>query len=244
MGRGVRGGMILAFGVGWGTFIAALASPLHALAERSFFGHMLVHELLMVVAAPLLVLARPLGPFAWAMPPNSRTALLRSGLMRGLLRLQRRLTAPITATVLQAAVLSLWHLPALFNLALANRLVHSVQHLTLLLASLLFWWGMLERRGSHGGGLAALCLFLTMLHGTMLGALLTLAPSLWYAADPALPPPFGLDPLADQQLGGLIMWVPGGLVYAAAALALVARWLQASASRPSWMPLTAPRDEG
>lgn len=229
VGRGARYGRVACFALGWATLVVAFASPLHALAERAFFAHMTVHLLLMAVAAPLLVLARPLAPFAWALPG-------RALFLRPVLSALRALTDPFVATGLQAAVLSAWHLPALFDLALRGRGVHTLQHLTLTAAALLFWWAMLERcRGGQREGVAALCLFLAMLHGTLLGALLTVAPRLWYAGPAAGVPVLGLGPLEDQQLGGLVMWVPGGLVYAAAALALFARWLRRAATAPAWM---------
>ena len=103
---------MLCFALGWATLVVALASPLHALADRAFFAHMLVHLLLMTVAAPLLVLARPLAPLAWALPGPAR-----AGLLRPVLALARSLGDPFVATGVQVAVLSAWHLPALFELA-------------------------------------------------------------------------------------------------------------------------------
>ncbi|MEK0085195.1 cytochrome c oxidase assembly protein [Benzoatithermus flavus] len=234
IGRGARYGRVLCFALGWATCVIALASPLHALADRAFFAHMLVHLLLMTVTAPLLVLARPLAPLAWAFPGGARSWLLRP-----VLAAIRPLADPLVATGLQIAVLSVWHLPALFDLAVADRRVHTLQHLMLTASALLFWWSMLERcRGGQREGVAAFCLFLTMLHGTLLGALLTVAPHPWYGGVGMAAPVAGLAPLEDQQLGGLIMWVPGGLVYAAAALVLFAQWLHRAATAPVWMVMS------
>ena len=232
-GRGVGFGAAAAFLAGWLTLLLAFASPFHALAGRSFAAHMGLHLLLMAVAAPLLILARPLAPLAWALPMAARLALLRPA-ARG----WRRLADPVLATALQMAVLTAWHLPRAFDRAVGDPFVHAAQHLTLALTALLFWWVVLERgRAGRSHGLIALCLFATMLHGTALGALLTLAPRPLYAGGVRATP---LDSLADQQLGGLLMWVPGGLIYAVAALVLLTRCVRGSGPSVDWLKL-APR---
>jgi putative membrane protein len=234
-GRGARYATVAAFTASWAALVLALASPLHALADRSFFGHMIVHLLLMTVAAPLLVLARPLAAFAWAAPRGPRAGLARRGPARASLGLLRWLTGPIVATTVQLVVLSAWHLPELFDFAVGDRRVHTLQHVMLAASAMLFWWAVLERsRGGRREGLAVVCLLVTMLHGIGLGALLTLAAQPWYVTGSPLPPPFGLDALEDQQLGGLVMWVPGGLAYAAAALVLLARLVRGAGSSAPW----------
>ena len=217
------------FVAGWTTLAIALVSPLHASGERSFAAHMLEHELLMLVAAPLLVLARPLGFFAWAVPMPVR---------RGIGRLQRRRTfaylwslsvQPVAATVLQAAALWIWHAPAPFGLALAHPGWHVAQHITFLVTALCFWTAVLDRHVLDARPmLAAGCLFATTIVGGALGALMAFSWSPWYAvyADLGMTP-YGLSPLEDQQLAGLLMWIPGGLIHVGAALAVVARVLRA-----------------
>jgi cytochrome c oxidase assembly factor CtaG len=142
-----------------------------------------------------------------------------------------RLTEPVTATLLQAAALWLWHAPALFDLALASDSWHAIQHLSFLMSALVFWTAMLGRRGRSGAtaqrGVAALCLFATSVVSGALGALMAFSDSPWYAGYSALGmAPFGLTPAEDQQIAGLIMWVPGGLVHAVAALLLVRTMLR------------------
>jgi cytochrome c oxidase assembly factor CtaG len=156
IGRGTRAGRVACFALGWAALALALASPLHALAERSFAAHMTIHLLLMGVAAPLLVLARPVAPFAWALPGPGR-------LLRPVMATLRPLGDPFVATGLQIAVLSTWHVPALFDRAVADRGMHVLQHLTFTSAALVFWWSMLERcRRGRREGVAVACLFLTM----------------------------------------------------------------------------------
>jgi cytochrome c oxidase assembly factor CtaG len=120
----------------------------------------------------------------------------------------------------------LWHLPSLFDLAVENRTIHILQHASFILASLLFWWAMLRvPRSSYG--VAAACLFVTSLIGGALGALMAVSESPWYAPYAAMQlSGIGLTPAADQQLAGLIMWIPGGLVHAGAALLFFYKWLK------------------
>ena len=212
------------FLAGWGVLATALVTPLHEAGERSFAAHMAEHELLMLVAAPLLVLSRPLGVALWAWPPRVRSGFVGFG--RGIGGAWRLLTAPVVATALQAIALWLWHAPRLFDLALAHDGWHVVQHLSFLASALLFWWAMLCGRGTARLGVAIGCLFFTAIISGALGALMAFSASPWYAGYAASGlDAFGLTPAEDQQLAGLLMWVPGGLVHAGAGLALLARRL-------------------
>lgn len=215
------------FAAGWLALASAVASPLHELGERSFAAHMVEHELLMLIAAPLLVLARPLSVMLWAFPARLRKSLGALSLASLVRRPWRVLTEPWTATVLQIAALWIWHAPALFDRALDHPAWHLAQHLSFLVTTLLFWSAMFEaKRGDKSLGAPILCLFTTSLVGGALGALMALSQSPWFARYAELGmAPFGLTPVEDQQLAGLLMWIPGGLVHAGAALALVGRAL-------------------
>jgi cytochrome c oxidase assembly factor CtaG len=220
-GRGQLRRRSALFTAGWLTLVAAAASPLHQGGERSFTLHMVEHELLMLVAAPLLVLARPLGAMLWAFPVEARGVLAKLARQPAVRAGWRRLTAPVPATLLQAAALWLWHVPALFDLALAHEGWHVAQHLSFFVSALVFWQAMLAA-GRRSAGVAAVCLFVTSLAGGALGALMAFSQSPWYARYALLGmAPFGLTPTEDQQLAGLLMWIPGGLVHAGAALALI-----------------------
>jgi putative membrane protein len=106
-------------------------------------------------------------------------------------------------------------------------LAHSAQHLSFLLSALLFWWSLFYARGGrHGAGV--LYIFTTAVHTGILGALLTLAPTVWYPAYAGKVQAWGLTPLEDQQIGGLIMWIPAGVVYTVAGLFLFAATLRES----------------
>jgi cytochrome c oxidase assembly factor CtaG len=221
------------FILGWLVLAGATMSPLHEGGERSFTLHMIEHELIMLVAAPLIVLSRPLGTMIWSIPGGARSGL-STWARRGMLYwLWRHATTPVTATVVQILVIWLWHAPALFELALRHDGWHIVQHICFLLSALLFWWAMLFGRvGRAGYGVAAMCLFITSLAGGALGALMTFAVSPWYADYAAMGMGLlGLTPEEDQQLAGLLMWIPGGMIHAGAALVMLIRWLDRGSGR-------------
>jgi len=224
-GRGVARTSALAFMVGWAGLVLALVSPLDGWGGSLFSAHMLQHELLMVVVAPLLVMGRPLGVWAWGLPPAARrgaAAALHHPLWR---RPWRVLSSVLAAWLLHAAVLWAWHWPFFFEAALHSNTVHSWQHISFLFSALLFWWTALGRPARGIEGPALLSLFTTMLHTSALGALLTLSPLVWYPHYLQAAAAVGWDALEDQQLGGLVMWVPAGLSYLIAGLAMAQRWI-------------------
>jgi putative membrane protein len=210
-----------AFLGGWALLGVALVSPLDGLGAALFSAHMVQHELLMIAAAPLLVLGRPLGVWMWALPPRWRMAIGSAVRWPPLKTAWRGITAPAGAWLLHAAALWLWHMPVLFQSALLHPWVHTLQHTSFLASALLFWWTIFR----HPGGAAMLSLFTTMVHTGALGALLTLAPGLWYPLYVEPSAALGFDALQDQQMGGLVMWVPGGIAYLVSALVMAARWL-------------------
>ncbi|HEY2805087.1 MAG TPA: cytochrome c oxidase assembly protein [Gemmatimonadales bacterium] len=213
---------------GLAVLLVALAPPLHELSERSFAAHMLQHELLMLVAAPLLVLAHPLWQVARLLPPSVVRALPRPAPS---LRLAwRRASSPFGGFMIHAVTLWGWHHPALFEAALHNDAVHILQHASFLGGALVFWHSLLRRRAHRDAGLGVLSLFATTLHTGALGALLTMAPRLWYPSY-ALMGGGAAHALEDQQLGGLIMWIPASLVYVGFSLTMFARWLDESGRR-------------
>jgi cytochrome c oxidase assembly factor CtaG len=205
----------LAFLAGLLTLIAALVSPLDVLADRYLFSaHMAQHLLLLLVAPPLLLLGLP--------PPLAR-ALIRPPLLAAI---ERRLGQPAVALVLFTGAMLVWHVPRFYEAALANERLHAAEHLTLLGTAVLFWWPVVQPGAAsaalgHVG--AILYLFVASAPGTLLGAVLTFASTPLYPTYTAADDPLGLHPLTrgawgllpgvDQQLGGLLMWVPGGLVY-------------------------------
>jgi putative membrane protein len=226
--RGITSRQRLCFWSGWLMLVLALVSPLHPLGEVLFSAHMTQHEILMLAAAPLLVLSRPLVAFLWGLPMDTRRIIGRWSKGRTVQSIWRRLTDPLTAWIIHAVALWTWHAPALFQATLSSDLVHTAQHISFLGSALLFWWALFYARGRRSYGWGVLYIFTTAIHTSILGALLTFAQVVWYPAYRATAPAWGLSPLEDQQIGGLIMWVPAGLVYIAAGLTLFALWLRES----------------
>lgn len=225
--RFTRIGEPIFFAGGWLALVIALVSPMHAWGRVLFSAHMTQHEVLMLVAAPLLVLGQPLVVFLWAFPVNWSRRIGNIGKLRWFNRTWRFLTFPLVAWLLHAIALWVWHVPVLFDAVLQNEWIHTLQHLSFLGSALLFWWALIHGpQGAMGYGAALLYLFTTSIHSGALGALLTVAGSVWYPSYIGLTNSWGLTPLEDQQLGGLIMWIPAGLVYLIAGLALFVGWLR------------------
>lgn len=224
-GHGVRTWEAWCFAAGMLVLVGALVSPLHALGGALFSAHMTQHVLLMGVAAPLLVMGAPLIAFTWALPRHGRRTVSRVLNSQPLHATWYSLTRPFVASLLHGAAIWVWHAPALYAASVTSETVHAAQHASFMLSALLFWWAMRER-ARHG--VAVLYVFATAVHSTLLGALLAFAHDVFYTPYIATAPAWGLTPLEDQQIGGLIMWVPGGLIYLAAAMVLFASWLRHS----------------
>lgn len=216
------------FWCGWFSLVIALISPLHRAGEVLFSAHMVQHEILMLVSAPLLVLSRPLVTFLWGMPFAWRRTLGQWAKAEPARRSWNFLTDPLTAWGIHAAAIWSWHAPFLFDLTLKSELAHTAQHLSFFLSALLFWWALFYAHGRKAYGAGVLYVFTTAVHTGILGALLTFAPRVWYSSYLTTTEAWGLTPLQDQQIGGLVMWVPASLVYLAAGLWLFAEWLKES----------------
>jgi putative membrane protein len=223
------------------SLLAALVSPLDRLSDSLFSAHMTQHELLMVVAAPLLVLGRPLTAYLWLLPRSARSKV-GQWLKRPLVREGWQfLTAPLLVLVLHALVRWLWHVPVLFEAAMRDERLHAFQHFSFFLSAALFWWALVHGRyGKAGYGLAVLFVFATAVHTSILGALISVAPRIAYGIYESRARAAGWEPLADQQLAGLIMWIPSGMMFLITALALCAAWLGDAERRASRRILAQP----
>jgi cytochrome c oxidase assembly factor CtaG len=229
-GRGVSFLQVGAFWSGWLVVALALTSPLHWLGERLFTAHMIEHELLMVVGAPLMAYARINGPVMWSLPASLRSSAGRFLNWPMVAKPWAAVSHPVSATALHGLALWAWHAPPLYAWALENTAIHRLQHISLFATALLFWWVLFHGRGVGRSlrlrdGIAIACLFVTVLHSGVLGALLTLSTRTWIPGQGALAREFDLSPLEDQQLAGILMWVPMGMLYTGAALFFAYRWL-------------------
>lgn len=196
----------------------ALVSPLDALGDRYLFSaHMEQHMLLAVVCPPLWLLGTP----GWLLAP-----LLRR---RPVLLAARALTNPFVAFFLLNGVLYVWHVPPFYDATLANEQLHIFEHLTFLATGVLFWWPLLSPTPDLlprlSRPLGVIYLFLACQPMVLLGALLTFAAQPFYRPYVAAPRVWGMSPLADQQLGGLIMWLPTNIPYLIGLSVLFFRWV-------------------
>jgi cytochrome c oxidase assembly factor CtaG len=239
-GRGVQRWQTVAFAGGLLSLAVALISPVSWLSQILFSVHMTQHEILMLVSAPLLVFGHPVLAILWAMPKPAREAWGRWTDRRAVAAAWKVMTRPLTAFVLNGAALWVWHIPRLYEAALRNEAIHALEHLSFVLTAALFWWGMAHGRyGKMGYGAAVVYVFLTAVHSSVLGALVTVAPAVWYPAYTVAAAAWQMNPLEDQQLAGLLMWVPSGVVFIVFGLALFAAWLGESDKRVKLGTVTA-----
>ncbi|MFQ5880293.1 MAG: cytochrome c oxidase assembly protein [Dehalococcoidia bacterium] len=212
------------------TICLALLSPIDTFGSFLFIMHMVQHELLVMVAPLLLLLADPLPVILWGLPRSLRTGigrlLTRDAPFRRILRAGTWM--PIS-WLLYVTTLWAWHYPAMYEASLRNELVHDAQHLSFFLTALVFWWPIANpaprlRRHLHYG-LRIVYIVLATLQNTFLAALIALTERVLYPYYTAVPRLWGLTPLQDQITGGLIMWIPGAMMYVIVALVLVARML-------------------
>ena len=233
-------------GLGWLSLLLALNSPIHEAGEHLFWVHMIQHEILLLISAPLLVLGNSWATTLAALPLAVSAELARCLRITGTQAAMLFLSRPLPAWLLGAAALWIWHVPRLFDATLGSEWIHAAQHLSFLSTAVLFWLSLLESRARQGSyGVSILYLFATAVHTSFLGVLLTYSPRPWYSSYIQTTPTFGYTPLQDQQLGGLITWVPAGVMFTTIALCLVPAWLRASDTRHAlWSEETqAPRAE-
>lgn len=217
-------GALLAIGL-------ALVSPLNALSDALASAHMVQHVLLVLVAAPLLSLSTPSATLLRGTPSPLHKVL---GPWRGRLsQMWRRLPMVrnvATLWLLHTGTLWFWHAALPYEVALNNEIVHVTEHVTFLVTALLFWHIVIGVRATERvpQGLGAMLVFAMALQSGFLSLLLTFAPTPWYSTYAVTTRAWGLEPLADQQLAGVIMWIPAGLVYLGVALALFVSWIRSS----------------
>lgn len=195
----------LSFVLGLLTIFLSLNGPLHDISDYYLFsGHMVQHLVLTIVAPPLLLIGTP----GWMFRPALKVPAINA--------VAKRITTPIAAFTIFNVVLAAWHLPPLYNTAMYSHEVHIIQHLMFMTASVIMWWPMLSPlpelpRLSYPGQM--LYSFVMTLPMTVISIYIVYADHVLYPAYASAPRLWGLSPLEDQRLGGLIMWIPGGLFF-------------------------------
>jgi cytochrome c oxidase assembly factor CtaG len=228
--------------------LLSLVSPIDVLADTYLFSaHMLQHLLLMLVVPPLLLIGTPpqLVQRILAVAPIGRTVQV--------------LTQPVLAWTIYHAFMWVWHVPALYDASLRHEGLHIAGHLLFLTTATIFWWPVIAPVTAAGRPLLApwaaiLYLVAAGVAGTVLGIILTFAPPGLYPSYlqpddrlgilPLLRDGWGLSPAGDQQFGGMLMWIPGGLVYSFAVLAALARWFNEESNEHSPLPTGESRERG
>lgn len=216
------------FAAGMAWLVVALVSPLDAAAGVLFSAHMVQHLILLLVAAPPLARSRLPVVLLWAFAPGTRKAMARGWLARpGWRRAVRLADHPMAVWALSGAVLIFWHLPGPYGWAMSNQAVHTLEHAAFLLTGYGFWSVVLEPARSRrlDYGMSILFVATVAMQGGLLGAILTFSARPLYPAHAETAPALGLTALEDQQLAGLIMWVPASLFYLAAIVVLFQAWL-------------------
>lgn len=229
-GGAVSNARAAAFLSGVVALAAALLSPIAVYSERLFFVHMIQHLLLLLVAPPLLLLGKPLAPILWGLPGPWRRRigrLLVPG--RPLARLGHVLTMPIVAMTAFVVTIAIWHVPVFYDAAQGRTFTHDLEHLMFFGTALLYWWPVIHpaggrRRLSYAQALPYL--LPPFLESMLIGVLLTFADRPFYRTYAELAMPWGFTPVTDQQLGGLIMWVPGGMFFMIPLIGLLAALLR------------------
>jgi putative membrane protein len=216
--------------------VIATISPLDALASSLVSGHMVQHLVFLILAPPLFVYARPGLVMGVALPRPAHQRLNRLAAMPALRTAKKTLTTGIVAVLLHAAAMWLWHLPGPYQAAVTNDRLHALEHASFLVTALLFWAAVIQprarRRVSHGAAIAYT--FVVWLISGGLGAILSFATHPLYPELARHAPAWGISPLTDQQLAGVIMWVPAGLVYLVAMASSFLRWM-------AWLERRAPK---
>jgi len=232
-GHGLRISHAVLFATGVASLVLALLSPLDEIADQLESAHMVQHLILIVVAPPLLIMGEPVRAFVWALPRRLRTSLPRWLGIPFWRWLGFSLTAPSVAFSLHAIALIVWHAPPPYDAAVRNETIHAVEHLCFLGTALLFWWTVMAPPGLRRLSVALRVPYVIgmSLVGAAIGALLTFATSSLYHAYGNSAAAWGMTTLEDQQLAGLIMWIPGGFAYLIAAAALFMNWMQADERR-------------
>jgi putative membrane protein len=216
MGHGIPVRRCLCFLGAILALVVALVSPLDALSGVLLLAHMVQHLVLILAAAPLLVVSDVPLALLWALPRRWARPLGRQMYRsQAVSRIRNTVSSPIFAWALFTTAVWVWHTRVLYEAALHDEIVHALEHLGFLGAAALFWWVLLRHRGPRRVRyvMAVPYLFTTSLQSGILGALMTFSDRPWYPYYAALTTSWGLTPLQDQQLAGLIMWLPGSAIF-------------------------------
>lgn len=217
-----------------------LMSPIDVLSSQLFTMHMIQHVLLVMIIPPLILLANPMPFSLWGLPKEARKGV--GGWFSSGSRLRKVLKALTGAGFVWLAYVIViwgWHDPYAYNLALENGIIHDIEHITFILVAMLFWWHIIGAGPRIHRSLSPAARFAFTLSAIppimIAGVAIAFADEPIYPYYDALPRLWGLSTLQDQRIAGIIMWIPGSMMYMIAGLILVAHWLQKEETKP-WLP--------
>jgi cytochrome c oxidase assembly factor CtaG len=214
----------------------AMLSPIEVLQELFFSVHMVQHILIMMVGAPLLLVGDPYPFLVWGLPDRIRPSVVKLMAPGAPLRsIVQRVAGPWASWGLYVGAQWLWHVPAAYDAALSSELLHILEHMTFFVTALMFWWhlsGAAPRLwGRQGYGLRIGYALAALASNEALGVGISFAGRPLYSHYANVPRMWGFSVMDDQTLGGALMWVPGGMMYALAAVVLLARYLDREEKR-------------
>jgi len=219
-------GRAIAFAAAVGVILAALVGPLDAWADASFAAHMGQHLLLIVVAAPLLALSRAPVVILSGLDMRTRRALAFFATHSGWNACVHAIARPLSAWTIFTGIFLFWHLPSAFRWAQRHEAAHIAEHLTLLGSAWVFWSvALMPVHHRLGRGGTALFVVTAAMVLDLPSAVMIFSPRALYLSSQALQLPWRLSALEDQEVAGLLMWVPGSLVFYSIAIWLFAQWL-------------------
>ena len=235
-GNTVSGARKLSFFAALFVIFASLNGPIHDLSDNYLFsGHMVQHLLLTMLMPPLLIFGTP----GWMLRPLLRNRAIRA--------VATRLTRPIACFLIFNIVIAGWHLPPLYNAAMENHDINILEHLMFMAAAVLMWWPLTSQlpelpRLSYPGQM--LYCFLMMIPMSVVAVYITMADRVLYPFYSSAPRIMKLSPMEDQLLGGLIMWVPGGILFMIIMSVVFFKWAMrgeddAASAQVDWKPRTA-----
>lgn len=210
--------------------VLALSSQAEEWAYELFSAHMTQHMVLTLVAAPLVLLGAPILPLMRGLPRGLRGELLAPVARNPVVRaLAHGLRNPLVTGILYVGGLYYWHIPRVYDAAVEDQLLHSVEHAWFLLTALLFWSAVIDPIPFRSPlPYPARIIFLLLAgaaQNTILGGVLAFSTRLFYRSYESSPLQYGLDPITDQRLGGAVMWVPGDVIFLLGASFAFFRWL-------------------
>jgi putative membrane protein len=219
-----------AFFTGLFTIFIALQSPLDNLSEHMLSFHQLQHFLLRMLGPLLVLLGAPLTPMLRGLPLWVLQGFVRPTVRHPLARAAYdKMTNPVITVAIFMGVLYLWQIPGGFNLALRNEFVHAIMHMTMMSSGFLFYWAVIDpapRRSRVHYGVRVLYLGLIVLPNTLLGAVIAFSKGIIYSGYEGVYQPFDMSLLTDQQIGGLVLWVPGDMMSILVAGIVMVMWYE------------------